>query len=86
MVEQDKIKLNDPISKYLDGLPAEWQKVTVDQLLTHMSGLPEILKLLDPMTGNIGPLKAEAAIWEKLKTLPLEFKTGKQFSYNQTNY
>ncbi len=86
LVEQDKIKLDDPISTYLDDLPAEWQKITVDQLLTHISGLPEILKLLDPMTGNIGPLKTEAAIWEKLKTLPLEFKTGEQFSYNQTNY
>ena len=86
LVEQDKIKLEDPISTYLDDLPAEWKKITVDQLLTHISGLPEILKLLDPMTGNIGPLKTEAAIWEKLKTLPLEFKTGEQFSYNQTNY
>lgn len=86
LVEQDKIKLEDPISTYLDDLPAEWQKITVDQLLTHISGLPEILKLLDPMTGNIGPLKTEAAIWEKLKTLPMEFKTGEQFSYNQTNY
>jgi CubicO group peptidase (beta-lactamase class C family) len=84
--EQNKIKLTDPINKYLNDLPAEWQKITIDQLLTHISGLPEILKLLDPMTGNIGPLKTEVAIWEKLKTLPLEFKTGEQFSYNQTNY
>lgn len=86
LVEQDKIKLDDPIGKFLDDLPAEWQKITIDQLLIHISGLPEILKLLDPMTGNIGPLKTEAAIWEKLKTLPLEFKAGEQFSYNQTNY
>lgn len=86
LVEQDKIKLNDPISKYLNDLPNEWQKITVDQLLTHISGLPDILQLLDPMTGNIGPLKTESAIWEKLKALPLEFKTGEQFSYNQTNY
>ncbi|SHK72367.1 serine hydrolase domain-containing protein [Epilithonimonas mollis] len=86
LVERDKIKLNDPISNYLNDLPNEWQKITVDQLLTHISGLPDILQLLDPMTGNIGPLKTESAIWEKLKTLPLEFKTGEQFSYNQTNY
>ncbi len=86
LVEQNKIKLDDPINKYLDDLPADWQKITIDQLLTHISGLPEILQLLDPMTGNTGPLKTEAAIWKKLKTLPLEFKTGEQFSYNQTNY
>lgn len=86
LVEQNKIKLNDPINRYLDDLPDEWQKITIDQLLTHISGLPEILILLDPLTGNIGPLKNEGAIWGKLKTLPLEFKTGEQFSYNQTNY
>lgn len=86
LVEQGKIELNAPIKKYLNDLPSEWQNITVDQLLTHISGLPEILQLLDPITGNIGPLKTEQAIWEKLKTLPLEFKTGEQFSYNQTNY
>lgn len=86
LVEQGKIELNAPIKKYLNDLPSEWQNITVDQLLTHISGLPEILQLLDPLTGNIGPLKTEQAIWEKLKTLPLEFKTGEQFSYNQTNY
>jgi len=86
LVEQGKIELNAPIKKYLNDLPSEWQNITVDQLLTHISGLPEILQLLDPITGNIGPLKTEQAIWEKLKTLPLECKTGEQFSYNQTNY
>jgi len=86
LVEQGKINLNDPISKYLDHLPDEWQKITIDQLLTHISGLPDILQLLDPATGNIGPLKTESAIWEKLRTLPLDFKAGEQFSYNQTNY
>lgn len=86
LVEQGKVKLNAPINTYLDDLPVEWQKITVDQLLTHISGLPDILRFFDPNTGNIGPLKTEAAIWENLKTTPLEFKTGEQFSYNQTNY
>ncbi|AZA48610.1 serine hydrolase [Chryseobacterium carnipullorum] len=86
LVEQGKIKLNAPISTYLNDLPVEWQKITVDQLLTHISGLPEILQLFDPVTGNIGPLRAEKAIWEKLKTIPLDFRKGEQFRYNQTNY
>ncbi|MDQ0065644.1 serine hydrolase domain-containing protein [Chryseobacterium lathyri] len=37
LVEQNKIRLDDSIGKYLDDLPAEWQKITVDQLLTHIS-------------------------------------------------
>lgn len=86
LVEQGEMNLNAPISTYLNDLPAEWQKITVDQLLTHISGLPDILQLFDPVTGNVGPLKTEHAIWEKLKTIPLDSKTGEQFSYNQTNY
>lgn len=86
LVEQGKIKLEAPVSTYLDGLPVEWQKITIDQLLTHISGLPDMLRLLDPVTGNVGVLKTEEAIFEKLKTTTMESKTGEQFSYNQTNY
>ncbi|SHE59590.1 serine hydrolase domain-containing protein [Chryseobacterium sp. OV279] len=86
LVEQGKIKLEAPVSTYLDGLPLEWQKITIDQLLTHISGLPDMLRLLDPTTGNVGALGSEEAIFEKLKTTPMQFKTGEQFSYNQTNY
>ncbi|SFN15934.1 CubicO group peptidase, beta-lactamase class C family [Chryseobacterium oleae] len=86
LVEQGKIKLEAPVSTYLDGLPLEWQKITIDQLLTHISGLPDMLRLLDPVTGNVGVLGSEEPIFEKLKTTPMQFKTGEQFSYNQTNY
>ncbi|MGE8526773.1 serine hydrolase [Chryseobacterium rhizosphaerae] len=86
LAEQGKVDLSAPIGKYLDHLPAEWQTVTIEQLLTHISGFPDIQKLFDPITGNIGVLKTEEAVWEKLKSLPMDFKTGEQFSYNQTNY
>ncbi|KFF23021.1 serine hydrolase domain-containing protein [Chryseobacterium sp. JM1] len=86
LVEQGKIKLDAPVSTYLSGLPAEWQKITIDQLLTHISGLPDMLKLFDPATGSVGALRTEEAIFGKLKITPMEFKTGEQFSYNQTNY
>lgn len=41
LVEQDKIKLNDPISKYLDDIPVEWQKITVDQLFARHLQAPK---------------------------------------------
>jgi len=85
LVEDGKIELSAPVSKYLDNLPIEWGPVTVNQLLTHCSGLPDLLKLLDPYTGGLGSLKNEETIWEKLKSKPLEFQPGERFSYNQTN-
>ena len=36
-----RLSLNDPLSKYLPGAPQAWRSVTIEQLLTHQSGLPE---------------------------------------------
>ena len=43
LVEAGKLDLAAPVSRYLAGLPAAWQPVTVRQLLAHTSGLPEIM-------------------------------------------
>jgi CubicO group peptidase (beta-lactamase class C family) len=85
LVEQGKVVLNSPIATYLDSLPEAWKKVSIQQILTHSSGLPDLLKLLDNRTGGLGTFKDEQAIWIKLKTLPMEFQPGERFSYNQTN-
>jgi CubicO group peptidase (beta-lactamase class C family) len=86
LVEEGKIDLSAPVSRYLDYLPAEWQSVTIKQLLTHISGIPDIGNVLDPYTHGLGALKNETAAWEKVKTMRMQFPTGTQFSYNQTNY
>ena len=38
--ERGRLNVHDPISRYLSGLPAAWQAITVHQLLTHTSGIP----------------------------------------------
>ena len=43
LVEEGKLELAAPVSRYLDGLPPSWQPITIRQLLTHVSGLPNIL-------------------------------------------
>lgn len=84
LVEQGKLNLSAPASAYLNDLPASWSAITIKQFLTHTSGLPDLLKLLDGKTGGIGN-NAEASLWEKIKTVPLDFAAGEKFSYNQTN-
>ncbi len=66
----------------MDELPTAWQSVKVRQLLAHTSGIPNFLD------GN-GTLLVENdfdASVTKVLTLPMEFKSGDRFSYNQTNY
>ncbi|KAF2508310.1 serine hydrolase [Flavobacterium foetidum] len=85
LAEAGKIDIAAPVSNYLDILPESWSKVTIKQLLTHTSGLPDVLQLMDPETGGFGTYKNEKAVWEKLITLPMNFTPGERFSYNQTN-
>jgi len=82
LVEAGKLDLDAPVSRYLDGLPAAWRAITVRQLFSHVSGLPDIvddeLRLL--VDGD------DEASWAKVQTLPLEAAPGARFKYNHTNY
>jgi CubicO group peptidase (beta-lactamase class C family) len=82
LVEEGKLDLTAPVARYLDGLPEAWRAVTVKQLLTHTSGLPGIMDSWGKLVIE-GDAEASRA---KVRTLPLEFKPGERFSYNQTNY
>ena len=38
--EQGKLSVNDVACKYIDGCPESWKAITIQQLLTHTSGIP----------------------------------------------
>ena len=87
LVEDGKLALDAPVSRYLEGLPAAWQPVTIRQLLTHTSGLPDIL--IAPTGQGTGALVgdgSEASAWETVQTMPMETAPGTRSRYNQTNY
>ena len=80
--EQHKLNINDPISKYIDSIPETWKKITLKQLLSHTSGLPDI----EDERGLIGGDKGQDSAWAKVKKLPLLSEAGEKFYYNATNY
>ncbi len=81
LVEAGLVKLDAPISRYLDDLPEAWQGIKVRQLLAHTSGLPDIVDQPGPTAGG-----TEAAMWEAVKKEAMVAPVGEQFAYNQTNY
>jgi CubicO group peptidase (beta-lactamase class C family) len=81
LVERGEVDLDAPVSTYLADLPAAWRPITVRQLLTHLSGLPDILT---PDGGYVGPDRASALA--ALVDKPLRSTPGERFAYNQTNY
>ncbi|MVM33078.1 serine hydrolase [Spirosoma sp. HMF4905] len=86
LVEDGKVELAAPVSRYLDALPEAWQPVTIRQLLAHISGLPDVARVIDSDKEGRGATFNEEAIWAKTKAMPMDFPTGEQYSYNQTNY
>ena len=79
MVEAGKLDLSAPVSTYLNGLPEAWRKVTTRQLLSHMSGLPDVTRAPTVETD------AEAA-WAWVQAQPVRFPPDERFDYCQTNY
>jgi CubicO group peptidase (beta-lactamase class C family) len=84
LVEHGKLDLAAPVSRYLAELPTAWSAVTVAQLASHTSGLPDILSNLATVRLIVDG-DAEAS-WARLRTMPLQFRPGERFSYVQTNY
>lgn len=81
--EKGMLKVTDSISKHLDNLPKTWNDITIEQLLSHISGLPDIE---NPEDGELISEKGQDSAWVKLQKMPNEFKSGDNFSYNATNY
>jgi len=82
LVEQNVVDLNATISTYISDLPKPWQQITIYQILSHTSGLPDFMNEHFRMIDSTG----EQQSWGALKQRKMLFKPGTAFHYNQTNY
>src|SRR5262249_14223904 len=80
LVEEGKIKLDDPISKYLRGSPRKWTAITIRHLLTHTAGLPEYAPLPDKLNYTTAE-QFEAATGDSLS-----FSPGENHQYSNVGY
>lgn len=85
LVEAGRLSLDDPISKYLEGLPADKQAITVRQLLSHTAGLDGDFpfKVFDgTYFEDVGKDEALKRILE----IPLIQEPGKRYAYSNIGY
>jgi CubicO group peptidase (beta-lactamase class C family) len=83
--ERGNLTLDDPVKKFLPDAPAAWDKITLRHLLTHTSGIPDVLD-----TSEFAAILSIATTPEELVgrfcVLPLDFAPGSQFSYSNSGY
>lgn len=87
LANRHKLDLADPVSKYVPGLPAWADSVTVGQLIHHQSGIPDYIDLLqnDGVSLNDHATQ-EQAVRRLAKVQSLTFTPGSTFEYSNSNY
>jgi len=88
LILQDKgrLKVSDSIFRYLTELPPQCQQITIHQLLTHTSGLPEYTSPTEiEKTLNLTGATAQQLI-NLVKQQPMIFTPGTKLIYCNTGY
>ena len=81
LVEERKIGLDDPVTKYLKDAPATWNRISVRQLLSHTAGLTDY-----PETFNFRADYTEDQLLKIIFSIPLAFAPGTKWSYSNLGY
>jgi CubicO group peptidase (beta-lactamase class C family) len=82
LVEQGKLSFDDTIGKYVPGFPPKIaDKVTIDQLLTHTSGMGDAALAAGP-----GSPRTLAGMLERIVKAPLQFEPGSRFGYSNDGF
>lgn len=76
LVQEGKINLDDSVLKYIPSAPKQWQDVTIRQLLSHSSRIPQYQ----------GPHLPWNKLWKSMANKPMQFNPGTSIQYNNFGY
>jgi CubicO group peptidase (beta-lactamase class C family) len=83
--ERGKLRIDDPISKYLEDTPPAWSGITIFHLLTHTSGIISITDL-SPGESMLWRGGSPSEIMKRFRDQPLLFPSGTQARYSNSGY
>ena len=84
LVEQGKIRLDEPISTYLPDSPPAWRKITMRHLLTHTSGITDHNG--DSLAADYRHDYTEDRMLAQIRRYPLAFQPGDKWAYTNAGY
>jgi D-alanyl-D-alanine carboxypeptidase len=81
LAQDGRLKIDDPVSRYLEGTPPAWQPITIRHFLTHTGGVVRESPAFDP-----GKVQSDADVVKAAYPLPLRFVPGSKWEYCNVGY
>jgi CubicO group peptidase (beta-lactamase class C family) len=81
LVEEGKVGLEDPLTKYFPDAPAAWKDVTVRELLSHTAGFGDY-----PEDFDFRKDWAEEGLLKLVESIPLSYPPGTKWEYSNLGY
>src|SRR6202161_4733399 len=81
LVEEGKVGLDDPLTKYFSDAPATWKEITVRELLSHTAGFGDY-----PKKFNFRKDWTEDELLKLVEGIPLAYPPGTKWEYSNLGY
>lgn len=85
LVDQGRLALADPITKYLPDYPTNGQVITIENLLTHTSGIANYTEL-PAFHGQMTQALSQERMIDLFKNEPRTFAVGEGWAYSNSGY
>lgn len=85
LIERRQLRLDDTICNFLKQCPPAWSRVTIQHLLSHTSGVPDLFNELPAAPVDSTRSVIDAAIVRHLAD-PLRSQPGERYVYNNFGY
>ncbi len=85
LAERGKLSLSDPITRFLPDFPTHGETITIEQLLTHTSGVPSYTEMPEWVPRWREDMSVDTLIGI-FRGKPLDFKPGERWSYSNSGF
>ena len=85
LMEEEKLNVNEEITKYIPDYPTHGEKITIHHLLTHTSGIKDFTRMKSIMNIAKKDLSPKELV-DFFKNEPMDFTPGEKFLYNNSGY
>src|SRR5579862_1025914 len=84
LVQENKVGLDEKISRYLPETPEAWSAITIRELLTHTAGLKDRFEGTSPAEWLLNYTTQQ--MYDSARKQTLDFKPGERWQYSDQGF